>query len=133
MHGKQYYHNLVTILLQPCHHLVHCTQPCYSLVTISSKLVQPCHFYMGGSGLRYTNNHRLLWSLNFSYYAPHRHSTCCTVYRRSAASGSPHDDAYVFYLSSKQLQTLNVCIQSNAYKKSLCLNETWSSEYFLVM
>ena len=80
-----------------------------------------------GSGLRYTHNRRLSWSLNFIYCTLHRHNSCCTVYRCSAASGSPHNAAYICLV--KNYRHL---YQNNTCKKNLCLNETWSSE-FLVM
>ena len=60
-------YNLVTILLQPCHHLVHCTQPCCSLVTILSQACTTLSFLYG-----YICNNGILFSK--MYLATYVHS-----------------------------------------------------------
>ena len=56
-------HNLVTILLQPCYHLVHCTQPCCSLVTILSQGCTTLLFLYGYTYKQINNIHINKWTI----------------------------------------------------------------------
>ena len=65
---EQSCHNLVTTLLQPCHHLVHCTQACVSFVTILLQACTTLSFLYGTVCIKVEN-----WYLVVvNYYVPYK-------------------------------------------------------------